>query len=192
MDNYRYVTSNLDLEYMIGDLVIPKKTYTREQLASGKRCILPVTKEQYTTLINNSTFKNMVATKQVNISEKQPIDRMTDAEFAKENSKAVRELEKVKRDFADVKAELEKARLAVADAGGDKLRLIQEELEKTVEHLKISTEAKDTAEAKVAELTEKLAAFGTQEQELENLKKDLQAANEKIEKYRAKLQRREG
>jgi chromosome segregation ATPase len=126
MEFYRYLTSNLDLEYELCGISIPKKTYTREQLQAGKRIVLPLTKEQYDKLAENKMFDAMITKGSWHISETRPADKTTNSDYARENAVAVRELEQVKKDFADVKQKFEERKRLAHDAESKLAGMVEE------------------------------------------------------------------
>jgi peptidoglycan hydrolase CwlO-like protein len=88
----KYITSTLNYEFLVGKTLIPKATYTREELAQGKRLILSLEDDEYKELLKNSVFKGMVDNGRLNVATKKPVDKMTNAE----SQAALKELDAVK------------------------------------------------------------------------------------------------
>lgn len=68
----KYIIGYTNLEFNVGGLLLPKKVYTEEEKARGKKNILPVTDEDITMLESNKVFKTLLDTKKIRILDKLP------------------------------------------------------------------------------------------------------------------------
>ena len=67
-----YIISYLPREYVIEGIFIPRKGYSAEQLAMGKREAVTVTDAQLAALKNNSLFSYFLTEKKMRILDKAP------------------------------------------------------------------------------------------------------------------------
>lgn len=75
-----YIISYLPREYVINGIFIPKKGYTPEELALGKREVVAVTEQQVAVLQKNFLFADFLATKKMRILDKAPTNLLSGEE----------------------------------------------------------------------------------------------------------------
>jgi uncharacterized protein YPO0396 len=103
----KYVTSNLSYEFVVNGITIPKSHYTSTEMNSGgKRLILSLEDEKFEEMMKNSTFKQMIARKRLNVSDTKPANKLSDAEA----QRAAVELESTKKQLESVKKQLDEER----------------------------------------------------------------------------------
>jgi hypothetical protein len=68
----KYIIGYTNKEYLIGELLLPKKTYTAEEKLRGKSEVTPVSEEDLKVLAQNTVFAGLLEQKKIRILDKQP------------------------------------------------------------------------------------------------------------------------
>ena len=68
----KYLISYLPTEYVIKGIFIPRKGYSREELAQGKREVIAVSEQQLNLLETSPLFQTFIATKKMRVLDKAP------------------------------------------------------------------------------------------------------------------------
>lgn len=75
-----YIVGYTNLEFNVEGLLLPKKTYTQEEKARGKKDFLAVSEDDMKKLQANKVFNTLLATKKIRVLDKLPSWAVTGVE----------------------------------------------------------------------------------------------------------------
>ena len=75
-----YIVGYTNLEFNVEGLLLPKKTYTQEEKARGKKDFLAVSEDDMKKLQANKVFNILLATKKIRVLDKLPSWAVTGVE----------------------------------------------------------------------------------------------------------------
>lgn len=75
-----YIVGYTNLEFNVEGLLLPKKTYTQEEKARGKKDFLAVSEDDMKKLQANKVFNTLLATKKIRVLDKLPSWAITGVE----------------------------------------------------------------------------------------------------------------
>jgi hypothetical protein len=106
----KYITSNLDYEYIIGNITLPCKRYNPYQINAGKSTVLTVDDATYEQLKEHRYFKRGVEKGNFIVSDSAPIEKLNGDEKAKMYKERMDKQEKasagMKKDLEEKEHEL--------------------------------------------------------------------------------------
>jgi hypothetical protein len=110
----KYITSDLEYEYNIEGLIIPKRRYSEAEMAFGKSAVLAVSEEAYKAVAGNAFFKKQLGRGNFAVSDSAPFERLSESEKARVyQSKSVesgKEVETMRKELAGKEAAIEALR----------------------------------------------------------------------------------
>jgi mRNA-degrading endonuclease toxin of MazEF toxin-antitoxin module len=112
----KYIISYMPTEYIIAGIFIPKKGYTQEELATGKREAVAVSEEQLAKLGQNAIFCEMVEDKRLRVMDNIPTALLSGAERV---TAITAEKVAVINENAALKARIAELEAAVAEKTGE-------------------------------------------------------------------------
>ena len=76
----KYIVGYTNLEFNVEGLLLPKKTYTQEEKARGKKDFLAVSEDDMKKLQANKVFNTLLATKKIRVLDNLPSWAVTGVE----------------------------------------------------------------------------------------------------------------
>ncbi len=105
-----YIIGYTNQEYLFAGTLVPKRVYTSEEKAKGKKDLTEVSEEDLVTLRGNKVFAALEATKKIRVLDKLPSWAISGVDREAALKARIKELEKAKggvstKDLEDAKAE---------------------------------------------------------------------------------------
>lgn len=105
-----FIIGYTNQEYLVGGTLLPKKVYTSEEKARGKKEVCEVSEEDLEALRTNKVFATLESTKKIRVLDKLPSWAVSGVDREAALQARIKELEKSKggvsaKDLEDAKAE---------------------------------------------------------------------------------------
>lgn len=105
-----FIIGYTNQEYLVGGTLLPKKVYTSEEKARGKKEVCEVSEEDLADLRTNKVFTTLESTKKIRVLDKLPSWAVSGVDREAALQARIKELEKSKggvteKELADAKAE---------------------------------------------------------------------------------------
>jgi hypothetical protein len=107
----KYIIGYTGVEYFIGDVLIPKRSYTEFERQHGKKPYAEVSEEQLETLKKNKVFNTLLQNKMIRVLDHIPNFALSGEDranrrLAEAEKRYTDEVEKLKAELAEAKAKL--------------------------------------------------------------------------------------
>lgn len=107
----KYIIGYTNVEYRIGDVLLPKRNYNDFEKNHGKKAYSEVTEEQLAVLKENSVFNTLLDNKMIRVLDHIPNFALSGEDRANQKlketeKKYTEQIDKLKAELADTKAKL--------------------------------------------------------------------------------------
>lgn len=123
-----YIIGYTSVEYNVGGILLPKKVYTAEEKAAGKKEVTKVSEEQLIILRANKVFMALESTKKIRVLDQLPSWAVSGADREAALTARIKELESKKSPgkVTALEAELSAAKAATETVTAEAQKVIDE------------------------------------------------------------------